>query len=215
MKREPLSDAEFDALDAHLSATETAMSPAAVRGYLTAVASAPMLVRPGEWFQDVLGEAGFADLKDANRIFDLLTRLYNDIISRLDAGRPVAPGPATTDEEVAAWCTGYLQLAQSDSRWTADETGVELIIPVASLATGADLDQPDDGTPDLPMSADQRAQYRSGLDGCVRAIDLYWGARRPPPPAEPVVRAAPKVGRNELCACGSGKKYKRCHGTVH
>ncbi|HRC63286.1 MAG TPA: SEC-C metal-binding domain-containing protein [Dehalococcoidia bacterium] len=21
-----------------------------------------------------------------------------------------------------------------------------------------------------------------------------------------------KVGRNELCPCGSGKKYKRCHG---
>ena len=21
-----------------------------------------------------------------------------------------------------------------------------------------------------------------------------------------------KIGRNELCPCGSGKKYKRCHG---
>jgi preprotein translocase subunit SecA len=26
-------------------------------------------------------------------------------------------------------------------------------------------------------------------------------------------RAVPKVGRNELCPCGSGKKYKRCHGS--
>jgi SEC-C motif-containing protein len=24
------------------------------------------------------------------------------------------------------------------------------------------------------------------------------------------VRAAPKVGRNEPCPCGSGKKYKKC-----
>jgi preprotein translocase subunit SecA len=23
----------------------------------------------------------------------------------------------------------------------------------------------------------------------------------------------PKVGRNELCPCGSGKKYKHCHGS--
>jgi preprotein translocase subunit SecA len=22
----------------------------------------------------------------------------------------------------------------------------------------------------------------------------------------------PKVGRNDLCPCGSGKKYKKCHG---
>ncbi|KRW62719.1 preprotein translocase subunit SecA [Pseudomonas sp. TTU2014-080ASC] len=28
------------------------------------------------------------------------------------------------------------------------------------------------------------------------------------------VRAEPKVGRNELCPCGSGKKYKHCHGQI-
>jgi preprotein translocase subunit SecA len=26
------------------------------------------------------------------------------------------------------------------------------------------------------------------------------------------VRAAPKIGRNDPCPCGSGKKYKNCHG---
>ncbi|MEO8436499.1 MAG: preprotein translocase subunit SecA, partial [Pyrinomonadaceae bacterium] len=30
--------------------------------------------------------------------------------------------------------------------------------------------------------------------------------------AKPVVRDQPKVGRNEPCPCGSGKKYKKCHG---
>jgi preprotein translocase subunit SecA len=38
-----------------------------------------------------------------------------------------------------------------------------------------------------------------------------------PPPAEPVetyVRDAPKVGRNDPCPCGSGKKYKQCHGRL-
>jgi SEC-C motif-containing protein len=29
---------------------------------------------------------------------------------------------------------------------------------------------------------------------------------------ETVVRAGPKVGRNDPCPCGSGKKYKHCHG---
>ena len=31
--------------------------------------------------------------------------------------------------------------------------------------------------------------------------------------AEPV-RVAQKVGRNEPCPCGSGKKYKQCHGKI-
>jgi SEC-C motif-containing protein len=30
--------------------------------------------------------------------------------------------------------------------------------------------------------------------------------------ARPQTREAPKVGRNEPCPCGSGKKYKKCHG---
>jgi SEC-C motif-containing protein len=28
----------------------------------------------------------------------------------------------------------------------------------------------------------------------------------------PVVRAEPKIGRNDPCHCGSGKKFKKCHG---
>jgi preprotein translocase subunit SecA len=30
--------------------------------------------------------------------------------------------------------------------------------------------------------------------------------------ARPVRRSEPKVGRNDPCPCGSGKKYKKCHG---
>jgi preprotein translocase subunit SecA len=40
---------------------------------------------------------------------------------------------------------------------------------------------------------------------------------RPPPAPEPVapyVREAPKVGRNDPCPCGSGKKFKQCHGRL-
>ena len=31
---------------------------------------------------------------------------------------------------------------------------------------------------------------------------------------KPIVNAVPKVGRNEACPCGSGKKYKHCHGVL-
>lgn len=33
------------------------------------------------------------------------------------------------------------------------------------------------------------------------------------PQTTPEHRAGPKVGRNEPCPCGSGKKYKKCHGS--
>ena len=31
---------------------------------------------------------------------------------------------------------------------------------------------------------------------------------------QPMTRAQPKVGRNDPCPCGSGKKYKQCHGSL-
>ena len=31
---------------------------------------------------------------------------------------------------------------------------------------------------------------------------------------KPFVRDKPKIGRNEPCPCGSGKKYKQCHGKL-
>jgi preprotein translocase subunit SecA len=34
------------------------------------------------------------------------------------------------------------------------------------------------------------------------------------PAPEPFVRDEKKVGRNEPCPCGSGKKYKHCHGRL-
>jgi preprotein translocase subunit SecA len=45
-------------------------------------------------------------------------------------------------------------------------------------------------------------------------------ARQAPPqapaqmPAQRPVRTAPKVGRNQPCPCGSGKKFKNCHGVL-
>jgi preprotein translocase subunit SecA len=33
-------------------------------------------------------------------------------------------------------------------------------------------------------------------------------------PAQPQRRSVPKVGRNDPCPCGSGKKYKKCHGAA-
>jgi preprotein translocase subunit SecA len=36
----------------------------------------------------------------------------------------------------------------------------------------------------------------------------------PMPQGVPVVRAGAKVGRNDPCPCGSGKKYKQCHGRI-
>ena len=53
------------------------------------------------------------------------------------------------------------------------------------------------------------------FDGLTVPPSRGAGPPRPPgraPLPQPYTRAAPKVGRNDPCPCGSGKKYKKCHG---
>jgi len=47
------------------------------------------------------------------------------------------------------------------------------------------------------------------LTAPYRAWPLFE-ANEPPAPARPAVRAGAKVGRNDPCPCGSGRKYKKC-----
>ncbi len=48
----------------------------------------------------------------------------------------------------------------------------------------------------------------------VEAFDAALSNRRPGALTGPYIREEPKVGRNDPCPCGSGKKYKRCHGAA-
>jgi preprotein translocase subunit SecA len=79
-------------------------------------------------------------------------------------------------------------------------------LEVQSALTGAE-----DGTAAADPDALQRgAAEQSG----------FPGGRGPLPPAPPTdlqgtfVRSERKIGRNEPCPCGSGKKYKHCHGAL-
>jgi uncharacterized protein YecA (UPF0149 family) len=54
------------------------------------------------------------------------------------------------------------------------------------------------------------------LPGCVISIAEYW--RMSPSEREEFtvdLHAISKVGRNDLCPCGSGKKFQDCCGTIH
>jgi preprotein translocase subunit SecA len=58
----------------------------------------------------------------------------------------------------------------------------------------------------------QRQMLASGGGAPVGALgaDVAPGAA----PGVPAAADGPKVGRNDPCPCGSGKKYKHCHGQL-
>jgi len=73
----------------------------------------------------------------------------------------------------------------------------------------------------IPPSAEQRDKLIVGAAAGVMRIYHYFETQRlitkPLFGDTTYRRVEPKVGRNELCLCGSGKKFKRCCGkaTLH
>jgi len=63
------------------------------------------------------------------------------------------------------------------------------------------------------MTADTAAAIIKPTQVVVEAFDAAVSGRRPGERQGTVV-AQTKVGRNEPCPCGSGKKYKKCHGEL-
>lgn len=82
---------------------------------------------------------------------------------------------------------------------------------IVALAEG-DTDKPtvsmfsEDGPPSV---SDQRLEDFGAAIWAVYELRQLWQSLGPRVEA---VRKAPEPGRNDLCPCGSGKKYKKCHG---
>jgi preprotein translocase subunit SecA len=58
------------------------------------------------------------------------------------------------------------------------------------------------------MRANKEEIIRRGEDYAANENDYI----DPSPAKQEPVKVGPKVGRNDPCPCGSGKKFKNCHG---
>ncbi|GAB3660195.1 hypothetical protein GCM10028813_37120 [Ramlibacter alkalitolerans] len=116
------------------------------------------------------------------------------------------------------WAIGFLAAVESwpeDWQPPRDPEAAEMI--EAALEDIAALAQADAGEPAISMYSEDGPASVSNerLDAVAAAI---WGVyalrqawRSIGPRTEPL-RKEPEPGRNDPCPCGSGKKYKKCHG---
>jgi preprotein translocase subunit SecA len=83
------------------------------------------------------------------------------------------------------------------------ETQPEIYAKLASLLS--------EDVKEAAMTAETAATIIKPTEVVIEAFDAALSGRRPGERQGTVVNTA-KVGRNEPCPCGSGKKYKKCHG---
>jgi uncharacterized protein len=221
---QPLTEKEFDELDRFLLSDRTpedAMTLDALHGYLTAIAIGPETIMPAEWLPRVWGEEGAApkwkNSKEEERIVNLIMRFMNEILITFEVA-PKEFEPLYCEHEVngqtlidaEAWTWGFwegMELREGSWQEIWDSEVAELMRPLYLL--GADeIEEEELAEVEDPVKAHKLALE---MEANLPAIHRFWSTRRKPAVGT-VKREDPKVGRNDDCPCGSGKKYKKCCG---
>ncbi len=167
-------------------------------GFFTAVHSGPAPLDAKAWLSALPRETD--DAGRAARAFERILRLHEGVGSLLrDDGRATSPNPKNA-AEVSRWCKGYLAGAALHPTWRDDTEARAQLDAIGALA--------EDGGP-KGFPREQLDALRLELPKRVSTLWDHWKEARK---LTPFVRDAAKVGRNDPCSCGSGKKYKKCHG---
>jgi uncharacterized protein len=222
---QPLTEKEFNELDQFLlseRSPDDAMTMDTLHGYLTAIAIGPETIMPAEWLQRVWGDDDdsapkFKNSKEEERIVNLIMRFMNEVLVTFEvAPKEFEPlfceheheGATLIDAE--AWCWGFwegmeLRPDSWDPIWQSELA--PLMRPIYLL--GADEIEEDE----LELVDDPVKAHKLAIEIEANLPDIFrfWVPLRKPA-VQTLKRDEPKVGRNDDCPCGSGKKFKKCCG---
>ena len=185
---------------------------------------------------------GLAEQSDNAAVYQAILNLYQDPRGRAKALKAMArsfdkrfaayppkhlddPDPEIKTQ--AIWGIGYLDLASEAPRlvelFDDEEFRTDALFAYALAIPG----ETSSGRVRALMTKVEQAAggFREDEEDLVRiALDqrlmlhgkspVFFPDEEEEEEAETVI-AAPKPGRNDLCSCGSGKKYKKCHGLVN
>jgi uncharacterized protein len=210
-------------------------------GFLCGVLVQPILIEPAAWLPHVFDFEGQplpddVDPQWLERTRALILRRhaalnramvedgwFDPLILEFDDEHPRLPPPDGGPDPLA----GLTPVSQALMPWAAGFQHATLCFP--DLA-----EMPDDAVMTalarlfrhLPAETDEEREVVATLDRetplatlddgieelVVTVADLYDLTSELRYKVDTVKRETPKVGRNEPCPCGSGKKYKHCHG---
>ena len=226
----PLSDDELDELDNFLlfeANCDEGMTMDTLDGYLHAIAIGPVTMMPRQWMPGIWGEGDsmmppMESIEMLNRILELIMRLFNSIIAGLEEQpREIYPLWCTQEfrgkeyDDAEGWAYGFSEGVKLCKReWLPlleTPQGQAWYRPIGLLGEddfGADQDA-------LTKTPAMRSKLALQIPEAVVAIYEHWLPLRQAVYEREVAKTLQvKVGRNEPCPCGSGKKFKKCCGAA-
>jgi uncharacterized protein len=196
---------------------DDAMLLSELDGFLAGVIVCPEMIMPSEWMPVVWGDDErpvFDDVKQAQAISDLILGHYNDIIRQLDEGRYRPIFDVDTDETILweIWIEGFVEAMRlRPEAWLAWAEDNDADLQRAWFVLGRLGDLTTNPNDIEPLDIDEELEDLAP-DLIPSHVEILHKARlnqasknRPGPSTFTV-----KIGRNDPCPCGSGKKFKKC-----
>jgi uncharacterized protein len=223
-----LSRAQKKLSDALLDLEGEAMLLEVLDGFVAGLLVCPEMIPPGVWLPHVWNSEGgndpvFENLAHANKVMGLVMEHYNDLARALfEAPGDYAPlfavDQRNDDVLWELWIEGFdtavklrpeawVPLMTADARTAEAWRGLVNLVEVARRESSLSKDQIEEVNASAPDK----------IAGWVLDLNDWRLAQHTPAPnwrtgANPFAASSGKVGRNDPCPCGSGKKYKRCCG---
>lgn len=194
-------------------------------GFIAGLLTCPELIMPSDWLPVVWHEDSadhapvFENRDHANRVLGLVMEYYNNVARTLmecpERYSPLFCVDTRNDDVLwELWIEGFeravalrpaawKELLDADADTAAAMSGMLLLAEIARGDKQVELDDPI-----LTAAPDKIA------DWVVILNEWRLANYQPIQDIGPTAFTAPgkKVGRNEPCPCGSGKKYKKCCG---
>jgi uncharacterized protein len=235
-----LTDAEFAELDDLLAAIPEPLEPldaVMLDGFIAGVLVQPELIDAERWLPHVFDAGGHRwgesePGPEQLRARELIGRRHaamNRSLAEFGSFDPLILEPDETAEAETADGPALDPITRAVLPWVAGFEFAASIFPglyaldddaVATALTRLYRFLPAEGAEEEATAA-LLAKERpiASLDAAIEELivcvaDLYDLTTRSRYQVETVRRASPKVGRNDPCPCGSGRKYKVCHGAA-
>ena len=195
-------------------------------GFFAALHCCPELVPPSEYLPVILGDGlengeVFAN-EDAAKLFMGLVMHHWNEVGKAFAAEDFFMPLLLEDEEGKTygnnWAIGFMRgVDMRHESWGNlfdDEDAFAKLIPILALVHEMDPD-PEMRTYQEPISDERREQLLMGMSAAVTVLYQEFAPMRHEAAISRITAGADKVekiGRNDPCYCGSGKKYKKCCG---
>lgn len=197
---------------------DDAMLLSELDGFLTGIAVCPQPIAPDEWLPHVWrqdrGGAPFPDPVDARQFADMVVARHDEIVRDLARGKvqPIFDVDERHGEILwELWIEGFdaaVALRPEDWPSVSGDDAADAFAYLTML-TAVAFD-------DTTLTSEEINTVCDAAPGLIpaRVATLYaWRSRHGVVVAQISPRAA-KIGRNDPCPCGSGRKYKRCCGSA-